>query len=65
MAQFTKFTASTSSTLRLSSGGGGGAGMMVMMLATVVAICENSVYHFLGSSNTMKGLVLGLSPFYR
>ena len=43
----------------------GGAGMMVMMLATVVAICENSVYPFLGSSNTMKGLVLGLSPFYR
>lgn len=39
--------------------------MMVMMLGIVAAICENSVYHFLRSSNMMKGLVLGLSPFYR
>ena len=61
MAQSTKFPASASFTLRLSSGGGWGKGMTMMILATVAAVCEN----LLGISNVMKGLVLGLSPLYR
>ena len=35
--------------------------MTMMILATVAAVCKN----FLGIANMMKGLVLGLSPFYR
>ena len=61
MAQFTKFPASTSFTLRLSSGGGWGEGMTMTILATVAAVCEN----FIGNANMMKGQLLGLSPFYR
>ena len=35
--------------------------MTMTILATVAAVCEN----FFGIANMMKGLLLGLSPFYR